>query len=306
MTPRPIWIDTDPGFDDLVTLALTAHHRSSLPLIGVSVVAGNAPLERTLHNALVVAETFEITAPIYAGCARPLVRPSVSAENVLGVGAFGTVGAKLPEPLQMASDGHGALRLLEAARRMPGELTLVAIGPLTNIALAMQLEPALPKLLREIVIMGGSSERGNHTAAAEFNFYADPEAVSVVLDSGAQIALFGLNLTRQVLLSPPHIERVRRGNSSHATALADMMAHYLQIRRGAAMPLHDPVTVAYLLHPELFELQAANVQIELTGTHTLGMSVCEFRVPARGEANTRVAINTQGEAVIEIVLEALT
>ena len=173
MKPRPIWIDTDPGFDDLVTLALAAHHPSSLSLVGVSVVAGNAPLERTLHNALIVAETFGISAPIYAGCAQPLVRPSVTAENVLGAGAFGTLGARLPEPTIAASDGHGALRLLEAAQRMPGELTLVAIGPLTTVALAMQLEPALPRLLREIVIMGGSSERGNHTPAAEFNFYAD-------------------------------------------------------------------------------------------------------------------------------------
>ena len=117
MTPRPIWIDTDPGFDDLVTLALAAHHPADLALVGVSVVAGNAPLERTLHNALIVAETFGISAPIYAGCAQPLVRPSVTAENVLGAGAFGTLGARLPEPTIAASDGHGALRLLEAALR---------------------------------------------------------------------------------------------------------------------------------------------------------------------------------------------
>ncbi len=297
-----LWIDTDPGFDDLVTLVLA----KTLPLEGIGVVAGNAPLERTLHNALTVADAFGITAPVYAGCDRALLRLNTTAENVLGAGAFGTIGAKLPEPTRTVSSGHAVLRLIETVLDNPNQVTLIAIGPLTNIALALRLEPRLAGLLQEIVIMGGSSTTGNHTAAAEFNFYADPEAAAIVFNSGAKITMFGLNLTRQVLLTDQHVSRVRNSQATHAAALADMMAHYLAIRPNRIMPLHDPVTVAYLLRPELFSLEPAFVQIETTGTHSLGASICEFRVPAKATANAMVATKADGEAVIELVLEALT
>jgi inosine-uridine nucleoside N-ribohydrolase len=189
---RPLWLDTDPGFDDLVTLVMVARS-PELRLEGIGVVAGNAPLSTTLDNTLRIAEAFGIEAPIYAGCDRPVVQPQKTAEDVLGKGALGTVGKALPPTTRKADTGHAVLELIEAARRMPGELTLVAIGPLTTVAIAMRLDPTLPKLLREIIWMGGSTERGNDTPAAEFNAYADPEAAQVVFSSGANISMFGLN-----------------------------------------------------------------------------------------------------------------
>ncbi len=305
---RRIWIDTDPGFDDLAAIVLAAA-RPELQIEGVGVVAGNAPLERVLDNTLRLADLIGLAAPIYAGCDRPLVRPRETAENVLGVGALGTSGRSLPSAIRQPEAGHAVLKLLEAARRSPGELTLVAIGPLTNVALAMRLEPALPKLLREIVLMGGSTDRGNHTAAAEFNIYADPEAAAVVFGSGAHIAMFGLNLTRQVPLRGQHVEQVRGSSSPNAQLWADLMDHYLRIRdRGGkgSMPLHDPVTVAYLIAPELFTLELAHVSVETAGTHALGATICEFRVPARAEPNARVAMQANGERVMELVVEAFT
>ncbi len=300
-----IWIDTDPGFDDLVTLVLAARHKT-LQLEGIGVVAGNAPLERTLHNALTVADAYGITAPVYAGCDRALLRSLGTAENVLGVGAFGTIGSSLPPPTRQADSGHAVLKLIETVLANPHQITLVAIAPLTNIALALRLEPRLAGLLKEIVIMGGSSTSGNHTAAAEFNFYADPEAAAIVFGSGAKITMFGLNLTRQVLLTDQHVAQIRTSQATHAAALADMMAHYLAIRQNRIMPLHDPVTIAYLLQPKLFKLEPAFVQIETSGTHSLGASICEFRVPAKASPNAMIATQADGQAVIALILEALT
>lgn len=305
MSPRRVWIDTDPGFDDLATLVL-AHRHAELAIEGVGVVAGNAPLPDVLDNALRIADALGLAAPVFAGCDRPLVRPRHTAEAVLGAGALGSTGATLPAARRTAAPGHAAIELVEAARRLQGELTLVAIGPLTNVAVALRLEPRLPELLREIVIMGGSSDRGNETAAAEFNFFADPDAASAVLSSGARIALFGLNLTRQVLLTREHVERVRAATPL-APAWADMMAHYLRIRDRSglgSMPLHDPVTVAYLLEPDAFELRPARVDVETCGTVSLGASVCEFRVPARAAANVAFAVAADGERVMRLVVEA--
>ncbi|MEY4530999.1 MAG: inosine-uridine preferring nucleoside hydrolase [Deinococcota bacterium] len=302
---RKIWIDTDPGFDDLVTLVV-ASRAEALELTGIGVVAGNAPLVRTLHNTLTIADAFEIHAPIYAGCDRALLRSNTTAEDVLGAGAFGTIGAKLPEPTRIISSGHAVLQLIETVLENPNQITLIAIGPLTNIALAMRLEPKIAGLFQEIILMGGSTDRGNQTAAAEFNFYADPEAASIVFQSGAKITMFGLNLTRQVLLTENHLARVRESKAVHALALADMTAHYLQIRANKIMPLHDPVTVVYLLRPDLFTFDPAYVQIETSGIHSLGASICEFRVPKKASANAFVATKADGEAVMELILGALT
>jgi purine nucleosidase len=300
---RKIWIDTDPGFDDLVTLVLASRSKS-LDIRGIGVVAGNTLLPRTLHNTLTIADAFDIHAPIYAGCDRALLRVSTTAENVLGAGAFGTLGAKLPEPTRSVSSGHAVLKLIETVLENPNQITLIAIGPLTNIALAMRLEPRLAGLLQEIILMGGSTDRGNHTAAAEYNFYADPEAAAIVFSSGAKITMFGLNLTRQVLLTQNHVARVRESLAVHAVALADMTAHYLQIRANKIMPLHDPVTIAFLLRPDLFVLEPAFVQIETGGTHSLGASICEFRAH-KAKPNAMVATKADGEAVMELILGAL-
>jgi len=303
---RRIWIDTDPGFDDLAAIVLAAAW-PELQMEGVGVVAGNAPLERVLDNTLRLADLIGLATPIYAGCDRPLVRSRETAENVLGAGALGTSGQSLPQTARQPAAGHAVLKLIEAAKQNPGELTLVAIGPLTNVALAMRLEPTLPRLLREIVLMGGSTDRGNHTAAAEFNIYADPEAAAVVFGSGAHITMFGLNLTRQVPLRWRHVELVRGSGSPNAQLWADLMDYYLRIRDRSgqgSMPLHDPVTVAYLIKPELFTLQLAHVSVETSGTYALGATVCEFRIPGRAEPNAQVAIQANGERVMELVVEA--
>jgi len=301
-----LWIDTDPGFDDLAAITLAAA-RPELNLLGLGVVAGNAPLSRTLDNALRLAQVLQLECPVYEGCDRSILGHAESAENLLGLGALGSLGRRLPPATRGSEPGHAALELIRAAQTYPGELTLVAIAPLTNVALAMRLEPQLPELLREIVLMGGSTNQGNHTAAAEFNIYADPEAAAVVFGSGARISMFGLNLTRQVLLRAEHVEQVRQSSSPNAGLWADHLGYYLRIRdqtgRGS-MPLHDPVTVAYLLAPELFSLVPAQVSVELWGKHSRGATVCEFRVPDRGEANARVATGVDGEAVMAMVLEA--
>ncbi|MGY2895901.1 nucleoside hydrolase [Deinococcus sp. UYEF24] len=301
-----VWLDTDPGFDDFVTWLLL----ESLPgarLDGVSVVAGNAPLEHTLANALRISSFLGSRAPVYAGCDRPLVAGQVTSQHLLGESGLSSVGQRLPETTLQASPVHAVDALALHLERTP-LTTIVAIAPLTNLALLLRRAPHLAGKIDRLVIMGGSTDQGNHTAAAEFNIFADPEAAAVVFGSGVKVHMFGLNLTRQVLVTRQHSEALRRAGTPAGELLADHLDFYLQIRdpqRNAPMPFHDPVTAVFLARPELFREVPAAVEIELHGHLTRGMTVCEFRVPKRASPTAMVAMEADGEGVMAYVMERL-
>ena len=287
---RPVWLDTDPGFDDLTSwLMLSA--TPEIELLGVSAVAGNAPLADTFSNAARARDFFGLSAPVYAGRDRPLAGPLVTSQHLLGPTGLASVNRTLPQGPYEGEAEDGVHALIEAAYAHPGKMSVLALGPLTNLAQAIQMDARLPGLLREIVWMGGSSDRGNHTAAAEFNAFADPEAADLVLTSGVPFVMVGLNLTRQVIVDPDHLRILRSWPGERAALLADHLEFYLGIRtpgRPGPMPFHDPCAALRLIHPELFTGMPAHVRVELDGTLTRGMTVCEFRVPARGAANAEV------------------
>jgi purine nucleosidase len=179
---------------------------------------------------------------------------------------------------------------------------------LTHIALALRKEPRVREHIAELVLMGGSTERGNHTPAAEFNIAADPEAADIVFAAGLPLRMFGLNVCRQVLLTREHVETVRGWPGQRALWLAGYLDAYQRMRQpdgGAPMPLYDPVVAAWLWQPELFRFQPARVDIELQGRFTRGMTVCDFRIGPQRPANAEVAMAADGPAVIELVLRAL-
>ena len=304
---RPVWLDADPGFDDWLTMLMLAG-QPGLRWLGMSVVAGNAPLEVTLANALRIRHHYGLRVPVYRGSSEPLAGRLETAQRILGPQGMRTTGEPLPEVTAQA-DGEDAVgALLQALEDSPTPVTVVAIGPLTNIARALQAAPQLGNRIAEIVLMGGSTERGNHTPAAEYNIYADPEAADVVFSAGLPVRMFGLNVCRQVLLAREHVDAVHAWPQPRARWLAGHLEAYQRIRSAdgsVPMPLYDPVVAAWLARPDLFAFQPARVDIELQGRFTRGMTVCDFKVGPERPANAQVAVSADGPAVLALVLEAL-
>jgi purine nucleosidase len=300
---RNIWLDADPGFDDWLTMLLLASE-PALHWAGLSIVAGNAPLATTLNNALRIRALHGWQVPIHAGAAQPLAGAQETAQSILGEQGMQTTGAALPFTDAQA-DSHDAVQALLTHLHATSRTTLLATGPLTNIALALQRDRAVFANVDEIILMGGSTDRGNHTAAAEFNIFADPEAADIVFKSGVQIRMFGLNLCRQILLTQAHVQQVRAIASPAAQILSGYLDAYQRIRSvdgSAPMPLYDPVVALYLLQPDLFEFQAAPVDIELHGRYTRGMTVCDLRNRGGRVANAQIAMQVRAEPALELLM----
>lgn len=297
----PIWLDTDPGFDDWMAWALL-EAAPEFALRGVSVVAGNAPLATTLRNALAIRELHGFTTPVYAGCDRPLAQPQTTAQDVLGEDGMESSGRRLAAPTTAPQRAHGVQALIDAVRAEPGAITLLAVGPLTNVAAAFALAPELPSLLQRLVIMGGSTVGGNATAAAEFNIHADPEAAARVFACGVPVHMFGLNVCHQVGVGDAHVARVRAVGTPAAQVFADYLDGYVAIARRRGRPfqsLYDPSPVIWLARPALFGLKPGRVEVELAGTHTRGMTVCDLRAKALAHANAQVAMTADGPAALD-------
>jgi purine nucleosidase len=279
--PRKIIIDTDPGQDDAVAILLALASPEELEVLAVVSVAGNVPLSRTTDNARQVLELAGHAAmPLYAGCARPMRRRLVTAEHVHG--PTGLEGPSLPAPAMPVQSQHGVQYLIETFRAAePGAITLVTLGPLTNIAMAMVEAPDIAPRIREIVaVLGTWSENGNITPAAAFNEYVDPEAADVVLNSGAPLTMLPMDVTHQCLSTPARLDALRHAGGACAVAAADMLsfseAFDLAKYGWEGAPLHDPCAIAYLLKPDLFAGRRVNVVVETAGTYTAGMTVVDW------------------------------
>jgi len=222
---------------------------------------------------------------------------------------MGTTGEPLPEVPDARPDGDDAVAaMIDALLASEEPVTVLAIGPLTHLAQALQREPQLRGRIAELVLMGGSTERGNQTPAAEFNIHADPEAADIVFSAGLPLRMFGLNVCRQVLLTREHVDAVRSWPGARAAWLAGYLDAYQRLRKpdgSAPMPLYDPVAAAWLWQPELFRLESARVDIELQGRFTRGMTVCDFRAAALDRANAQVAMSADGPAVVALMLRVV-
>ncbi|MFN3647463.1 MAG: nucleoside hydrolase [Gemmobacter sp.] len=278
--PQKIIIDTDPGQDDAVAILL-ALASPELELLGITCVAGNVPLARTTRNARVVCELAgRREVPVFAGCDGPMRRPLVTAEHVHG--KTGLDGADLPDPTMPLQPRHAVEFLIDTLRaEPPGTVTLVPIGPLTNIATAFERAPDIVSRVQRIVLMGGAYfEVGNITPAAEFNIYVDPEAAEIVFRAGVPLVVVPLDVTHKVLTTPERIDALRALNTPVGAAVAgwtDFFERFDMAKYGSAgAPLHDPCTIAWLLRPELFTGREINVEIETEGRFTTGMTVADW------------------------------
>lgn len=306
---RKIIIDTDPGQDDAVAILL-ALASPELDVLGLSVVAGNVPLALTEVNARKLCELAgRRDLPVYRGCAAPLKRELVTAEEVHG--KSGLDGVELPDPTMELQAEHAVDFLIETLRREPPQtVTLVPIGPLTNIATAFQRAPDIISRVQEIVLMGGAYfEVGNVTPAAEFNIYVDPEAAQIVFASGAPLTVVPLDVTHQALTSRPWVETMRKlGRVGQAVASwTDFFERYDKEKYGSqGAPLHDPCTIAYLLAPDLFTGRQINVMIETEGRYTTGMTVADWWGVTDRPANAYFLRQVDRDAFYDLLTKRLT
>ncbi|HXM65896.1 MAG TPA: nucleoside hydrolase [Candidatus Acidoferrum sp.] len=270
--PFRVIIDTDPGVDDALALLL-AMRSPELKIEAITAVAGNVPLKLTLRNALRMVEIAGRTdIPVAAGARSPLVRRLVTATYAHGENGLG--GAVFPEPKTMPAKEPAAELIRLIVRQFPGEVTLLTIGPLTNIATALRMDPELARMVRGLVMMGGSLSGGNITPSAEFNIYVDPDAARVVFQSGIPITMVGLDVTRKTSLTDEHLRQLQAGQSpvSHAAATIARNAIEHNRERGFIVGpnMHDSLAVAGFIDPSLLKLKEYYVDVETTGELTAG------------------------------------
>lgn len=279
--PRKIIIDTDPGQDDAVAILLALASPEDVDVLGICAVAGNVPLPLTERNARIICELAgKRETKVFAGCDRPLVRKLVTAEYVHG--KTGLDGPQLDDPTMPLQDQHAVDFIIETLRREPAHsVTLCPLGPLTNIATAMQRAPDIIPRIQQIVLMGGAYfEVGNITPAAEFNIYVDPQAADIVFKSGVSIVVMPLDVTHKVLTNRKRVEAFRALGTEPGRMVAEWTDFFerfdMQKYGSEGAPLHDPCVIAYLIDPSLFQGRHINVEIETQSELTMGMTVADW------------------------------
>jgi purine nucleosidase len=306
--PKRILLDTDPGIDDALAILL-ALASPELSLEGVSVVHGNCSLEQATRNGLSILELAGAGhIPLARGCELPLVQPSLLAAETHGDTGLGY--ASLPEPRTQPIGLHGSDFLIEKVLSNPGEITLVAIGPLTNVALAIRKEPKFAKSLKEIIIMGGAiRHEGNVTALAEFNTYVDPHATHIVFHAGIPTTLVPLDVTYQCILTASDVERLLKINSPITKFIKDSTDFYMEYHDAwqgiKGCIINDPLALALTFAPELCDYQSLPVDVDISGGVSMGKTFADFFNYDKKPANMRVALGVRARDFIELFLERM-
>ena len=308
--PRKIIIDTDPGQDDAVAILLALASPVEIDVLGVVAVAGNVPLPLTEKNTRIICELAgRPDIPVFAGCDAPMARKLVTAEHVHG--KTGLDGPQLPEPTMPLQAQHGVDYIIETLRtEPPGTVTLVPIGPLTNIGVAFKRAPDIIERVQEIVLMGGAYfEVGNITPAAEFNIYVDPDAADIVFKSGATITVMPLDVTHKALTSAKWIADIKALDTDVGRMVAswtDFFERFDIEKYGSqGAPLHDPCTIAYLINSDLFQGRHINVAIETHSDLTLGMTVADWWRVTDRPANAMFMGSVDDKGFFDLLTERL-
>lgn len=306
-----IILDCDPGHDDAVAILLAVAN-PNIDLLGVTTVGGNAALEKCTYNARACLQQYGATdVPVHAGCDRPLVHPLEVADYVHG--ETGLDGTELPVPTRPLDKGHAVNWIIDTImNNEPKTITLVPTGPLTNIAMAMRLEPKIVDRVKQVVLMGGGYNIGNWSAVAEFNVKTDPEAAHMVFaEKGWPVTMIGLDLTHQALCTPEVQAKIDAIGTPTAKFVSELMdffrLSYHDAEEFVDPPVHDPCTVAYLIDPSIIKMRRAPVEVELRGDLTVGMTVADLRglEPSAEECNTQVATKLDFDKFWDLVIDAV-
>lgn len=299
-----IILDCDPGHDDAIAILLAAHH-PEIELLAITTVAGNQSIEKTTLNALKICSFAGMTSvPVVRGMEGPLIVEPEYAADIHG--ESGLDGAHLPDPGFRAQEGHAVDFLIQTLLASEGDITLVPVGPLTNIALAIRREPAILPKIKGISLMGGAIGTGNVTASAEFNIYFDPEAAAIVFACGRPITVCPLEVTHQALATAEVLNRLRSSGRPVAIMAADL-CEFLKLKDPylAASPIHDPCAVAAVINPTLLKGDQMRVEIETRGEWTRGRTVCDVRGRSGKEPNAFVGYGLEAERFWEMTIETL-
>lgn len=305
-----IILDCDPGHDDAMAILL-ALGNPNIDLIGVTTVGGNQSLEKVTYNARATLEMAHATnIPVHAGCDCPMIRPLEVAAAVHG--ETGLDGVTLPEPTRPLDEGHAVNWIIDTIMsHEPGTITLVPTGPLTNIAMAVRMEPRIVSRVKEVVLMGGGYHVGNWSAVAEFNIKTDPEAAHVVFNEAWPITMVGLDLTHQALCTPEaqaKIDAVGTPLAAFASGLMDFFRKAYQNNQDFIdPPVHDPCTIAYLIDHSVVQTRRCPLDVEIKGDLTLGMTVADLRgpEPSADECHTQVATKLDFNKFWDLIVDAL-
>lgn len=305
--PRiPIILDCDPGHDDAVAMLL-AWGSPSIDLLAITTVGGNQTLSKVTRNAQSVAAVGGITVPIAAGARCPLLRSVVVADGVHG--ETGLDGPALPPPIAPLDKRDAVDVITELVPAHPGEIILVATGPLTNLALAVRKAPEIAGLVKEVVLMGGAIGPGNWSAAAEFNIVVDPEAAAIVFAAEWKVTMVGLDVTHQALATPEVVQRIAAVGTAPAKFVCEALAFfaetYLATQGFASPPVHDPVAVAYIIDRAVLQVLQAPIEVETQGKLTTGMTVVDRRLPAPPECRTFAATGIDVVRFWDLVVDSL-
>jgi inosine-uridine nucleoside N-ribohydrolase len=302
----PLLIDCDPGHDDAIALLL-ALASPEVELLGVTTVAGNQTLDKTTANAIRVLEFAQRgDVPVAPGADRPLARNLFLADYVHG--ESGLDGPVLPPPQAKPTEEEAADFLAARAHASPAAVTLVPIGPLTNVAVFLERHPAAAKRLERIVLMGGAIAEGNVTPAAEFNIWADPEAAQAVFRSGLDVTMIGLDVTHRALVTDEHAERLRSAGRA-GTMVAELLDFYSRFHREVydfpGSPIHDAVAVAHVARPGLVQTVQRNVEVETESELCRGRTVVDLWRRTDREPNAQVGVGIDADGFVEFLIERI-
>lgn len=306
--PKRILIDADPGIDDACAILL-ALASPEVALEGVTIVHGNCSLDQGTINGLAVLELGNASqTPLAKGCETPLVQPSLLAPETHGSTGLGY--AKLPDPRSKPIGRHGCDFLIETILASPGEISLVAIGPLTNVALAIRQEPRIAEAIKELIIMGGAiRHEGNTTALAEFNTYVDPHAAHIVYHAGIPTTLVPLDVTYQCILTALDVERLESVASPITTCIRDATKFYMEYHDDyqgiEGCVINDPLALALTFAPDLCDYQELHVDVDISGGIAMGKTLADFYNYEKKPANMKVALGVRSRAFIDLFVERM-
>ena len=289
---KKVILDCDPGHDDAIAMMLAGKH-PSIDLLGITVVQGNQTLDKTGKNALHLKEFFGFDIPVSLGSSQPLVKESQICPDIHG--ESGLDGYDFPHITSSFTDKRACDYMIDTCLDSPDKITIVTTGPMTNLALALKVEPTIKTKIEKIVVMGGSIEYGNVTPAAEYNIFADPEAAHIVVHSGIPVVMMGLDVTRKVMVLPHIIERIEKIHNQVSDLFVKLMKAFNQNQQNVfnlpAGPLHDPVTIAYLIDPSIVSLKKVSCQIDLSHGPSYGRTNIDRFDYLKRPKNIEVAID---------------
>lgn len=306
-TLKHIILDCDPGHDDAINIIIASAKSDIFNVLGITTVGGNVEVEKNTLNALKVLELLNSDIPVYKGQSRPLVKEIEIATEIHG--DSGMDGPILPEPNRREEALHAVDFIIETVKNSKEKVTLVPTGPLTNIAMALIKDPSIKNNIEEIVLMGGGTF-GNWTPAAEFNIFVDAEAAEVVFTSGIPLAVFGLDVTHQVIATDDIVNRVGEIDNKVAEFVKELLVFFGQTYKDFfginGGPIHDACTCMYLLNPDMFTMKDVNITIETKGDATYGMTVVDLLKTTGKKENAKFATGVDQERFWDTFMDTLT